>query len=120
MRPPFIHLAQKLRKNMTDAEGLLWQHLKNKQLYGLRFRRQHAIGFYIVDFICLSENLVVEIDVSQHAEEENKKYDKRRDKWLKGQGFAVLRFWNNEVLENIEGVCDEIIWTVLNATENDL
>jgi very-short-patch-repair endonuclease len=89
---------------MTDAEFELWKHLKNKQL-GVRFRRQSPIGNYIVDFVSFEAKLVIEVDGGQHAESTK---DGSRDKYLKSQGFRVLRFWNNEVLGNIEGVLDKI------------
>ena len=100
--------AKELRKNASDAENQLWYHLKGKKLGGLKFRRQQPIGRYIVDFVCLSRMLVVELDGGQHAEEENEKYDTKRTLWLEGEGYKVLRFWNNEVLENMEGVWDVI------------
>ncbi len=73
---------------------------------GLKFRRQQPIGSYIVDFVCFSKMLVIEVDGGQHAENEK---DKQRDAWLRGEGFKVLRFWNNEVLQNIEGVLETIL-----------
>ena len=98
--------ARGLRRNMTDAEQKLWRHLRHRQLAGHRFRRQCPIGPYIVDFVCLERRLVVEVDGGQHA---GSARDLRRDGWLGAQGFLVLRFWNNEVLEQIEGVCDMIL-----------
>jgi very-short-patch-repair endonuclease len=95
-------IAKKLRKESTHAERLLWRHLKTKQLEGYKFRRQEPIGNYIVDFVCYENRIVIEVDGSQHQTEKAK--DKKRDLWLKSQGFKVLRFWNNEVLNNLEGV----------------
>lgn len=92
---------------MTNAERHLWKHLRQRQLAGCRFRRQMPIGFYIVDFICLERRLIVEIDGSQHQEQQV--YDARRDEWLVEQGFRVLRFWNNEVLSHTEGVLMRIL-----------
>jgi very-short-patch-repair endonuclease len=97
-------IARKLRKNMTDAELKLWYHLRNKQM-GVKFRRQCPIGNYIVDFVSYEARLAVEVDGGQHSESES---DKARDGWIESQGFKVLRFWNNEVLGNIEGVLDMI------------
>lgn len=94
--------ARDLRKHMTDAETRLWQALRGKQLAGVKFRRQQAIGPYIVDFICLEAKLIVELDGGQHAEAVE--YDGRRDAWLASEGFCLLRFWDNEVMENLEGV----------------
>jgi very-short-patch-repair endonuclease len=92
--------AQGLRKTMTDAEYALWYYLRGEQL-GVKFRRQQPIGKYIVDFVCMDAKLVIEVDGGQHNESQ---YDKARDAFLRQEGFRVLRFWNNEVLENIEGV----------------
>jgi len=92
---------------MTDAERYLWKHLRQRQLAGHRFRRQMPIGSYIVDFVCLERRLIVEIDGGQHQEQQA--YDGRRDGWLVEQGFRVLRFWNNEVLSQTEGVLMRIL-----------
>lgn len=96
--------ARELRKTMTEAERVLWYKLRGKQL-GVKFRRQQPIGKYIVDFVSFEKKLVVEIDGGQHLE--NKK-DIARDEWFAGNGFKVLRFWNHEVLKNIEGVLEAI------------
>ena len=100
------HIAKNLRKNLTDAEKLLWRKLRAKQIEGLRFRRQQPIGNYIVDFVCFEKLVVLEVDGGQHAEAADQ--DRKRDEWLKNQGFTVLRFWNNQVLRNIAGVMQEI------------
>ena len=93
--------AIELRKELTPAERKLWSHIRNDQL-GVSFRRQHAIGKFIVDFICLEKNLIIELDGSHHLEQEE--YDNKRTKYLEEQGYQVIRFWNNEVTNNIEGV----------------
>jgi very-short-patch-repair endonuclease len=103
--------AKVLRKNFTDTERLLWKYLRAKQMHGCKFRRQEPIGNYIVDFVCQEKRIVIEVDGGQHSTDA--KRDNERDKWLKGQGYKVLRFWNNEVLTNIEGVL-EVIWNCLN------
>ena len=90
-----------LRKNQTEAEKLLWRQLRSKGLSGLKFRRQQPIGNYIVDFVCLDEMLIIEVDGGQHADDEK---DQKRDSWLQKEGFKVLRFWNNDVLGNLESV----------------
>jgi len=100
-------IAKKLREEMTEAEKLIWYHLKAKNFFGLKFRRQEPIGEYIVDFVCYSRKLIIEIDGGQHARE-TKIDDTKRDKWLKSQGFIVLRFWNNDVFRNLEGVFEGI------------
>jgi very-short-patch-repair endonuclease len=108
-----VGLARNLRKNQTDVEALLWRHLRHNQLEGLSFRRQHPIGRYIVDFVCLEQRLILEIDGGQHDIEREK--DEQRTKWLMAEGYKVLRFWNNEVLTNLEGVLESIL---LNALPN--
>ena len=100
-------IAKNLRKKSTDAERKLWAHLRAKRLEGYKFRRQEPIGNYVVDFVCFENRVVIEIDGSQHQIEKNK--DLKRDRWLKEQGFKVLRVWNNEVLMNIEGVLQVIM-----------
>jgi very-short-patch-repair endonuclease len=97
-----------LRKGATNAENRLWYHLRAKQLDGIKFRRQEPIGNYIVDFVAFESRLVIEIDGGQHADENGKDHDIQRDAWLKSQGFRVLRFWNNEVLQNLAGVLETI------------
>jgi very-short-patch-repair endonuclease len=99
-------IAKNLRKTSTIAERLLWRHLRAKQMDGHKFRRQEPIGNYVVDFVCFEKRIVIEVDGSQHQIEKDK--DRLRDKWLKKQGFKVLRFWNNDVLKNMEGVYEVI------------
>jgi very-short-patch-repair endonuclease len=99
-------VAKSLRKNFTDTERFLWRHLRAKQMKGCKFRRQEPIGSYIVDFVCHEEKIVIEVDGGQHSVEQKKDFE--RDKWLKEQGYTVLRFWNNEVLTNINGVLEVI------------
>jgi len=99
-----IQKARALRSNLTNAEKFLWQRLRLRQLDGRKFRRQRPVGPYIVDFVCLEVKLIIEVDGGQHSD--NKVYDGKRDHWLKSQGYRVLRFWNNEVLSNIEGVME--------------
>jgi very-short-patch-repair endonuclease len=99
--------ARQLRKKMTDAERKLWQNIRARQLLGFKFRRQEPIGRYIVDFVCYESKLIIELDGGQHLEKQAK-YDQVRDGWLRSQGFTVLRFWNFEVLENLDGVLESI------------
>jgi very-short-patch-repair endonuclease len=94
--------ARELRNTGTDAERLLWRHLRNSQLEGVKFRRQQPIETYIADFVSFDAMIVIELDGGQHAE--NEEYDEQRDFCLRRNGFTVLRFWNSEVFENIEGV----------------
>ena len=100
--------ARRLRSNGTDAERSLWRELRGLALQGTHFRRQMAIGPYIVDFACMPAKLVIEVDGSQHGFKKNMKSDEARTRWLEGEGFRVLRFWNNDVLRNIEGVMQAI------------
>jgi very-short-patch-repair endonuclease len=97
-----IERARDLRQNPTEAEKGLWSKLRLKQLDGHRFRRQVPIGPFVVDFCCLARRLIVEVDGGQHSSDAAK--DARRTEWLERQGFRVLRFWNNDVLGNIDGV----------------
>ncbi len=98
--------AKALRSNQTDAEGLLWHYLRDKQLGGFKFRRQQPIENYIVDFICFEKKLVIELDGGQHNEESAKKYDQKRTEFLEKNGYKVLRFWNDEIFKNMDGVLD--------------
>jgi very-short-patch-repair endonuclease len=94
--------AKRLRKNSTDAERALWNILRSRQLGGHKFRRQQPLGPFIVDFVCLDARMVVEIDGGQHNEEEDMAYGQRRSQWLEKAGFRVMRFWNHEVLNQLE------------------
>ncbi|MES9874965.1 MAG: endonuclease domain-containing protein [Candidatus Sedimenticola sp. 6PFRAG7] len=98
--------ARELRRNQTDAEQLLWRSLKSRQLKGYKFRRQFPVHPYIVDFACLSENLIVELDGGQHTEQLD--YDEKRTAFLESKGYRVIRFWNNEVLNQLPDVVEEI------------
>jgi len=106
MKSNFTDIARRLRKQSTNVEKLLWQRLKGRQLEGYKFRRQQPVGSYIVDFINFEKRIIIELDGGQHAIE--KDMDKKRDNWLKAEGYKVLRFWNNEIFENIEGVLEVI------------
>jgi very-short-patch-repair endonuclease len=99
--------VRRLRREQTKAESLLWQRLRGKRLKGAKFRRQHAIGNHIVDFCCLRHGLVIEVDGGQHAEDIEK--DAARTARLEAQGFKVIRFSNDDVLRNLEGVLTSIV-----------
>ncbi|MDR3490577.1 MAG: DUF559 domain-containing protein [Gammaproteobacteria bacterium] len=99
------HLRE-LRQNTTDAEKRLWYFLRAKRLKGYKFRRQHLIYPFIVDFICLEKKLIVELNGGQHAEQLD--YDMKRTHFLKGKGYVVMRFWNNEVMQETETVLNKI------------
>ena len=107
--------ARSLRKNQTDVEQLLWKHLRNRQLYNYKFRRQFPIEPYVVDFVCLELKLIIELDGGQHAFRIN--YDYQRSVFLEQRGFKVMRFWNNDVIENIESVLEAIHLAILEITE---
>jgi very-short-patch-repair endonuclease len=107
--------ARELRKNPTDAEKELWKHLRLRQIGGYKFRRQHPVGPYIVDFVCLKRRLIVEVDRGQHSQQVA--YDEERSMWLEGQGFQILRFWDNEVLTSVD-VVKEVIAEALNSGSN--
>ena len=99
--------AKSLRKNSTKAETLLWSRIRSRQLEGIKFRRQQPIENYIVDFVSFEERIIIELDGGQHADLKQK--DQRRDKRLTENGYTVLRFWNNDVLENIDAVLEIIL-----------
>lgn len=103
--PKTLDRAQRLRRELTGAEQALWKRLRNRQIRDAKFRRQQPIGPFIVDFVCQKRRLIVELDGSQHFGSDS---DKRRDAWLLSKGYRVLRFWNNEVSENIDGVLTAI------------
>ncbi|MDO8289616.1 MAG: DUF559 domain-containing protein [Parvibaculum sp.] len=97
-----------MRRNMTEAEFRLWLHLRNGAL-GFHFRRQHPLGPYITDFACLERRLIVEVDGGQHSLPTELAHDAKRTQWLNEAGFRVIRFWNNDVVNNIEGVVELIV-----------
>ena len=103
-----LKFAKQMRSNMTPEEVKLWSILRAKRFYGYKFKRQVLIGDYIVDFLCPEKSLIVELDGGQHNEPDEIEYDKQRTAYLNSQGYKVIRFWNNEVNQNIDGVCEEI------------
>jgi adenine-specific DNA-methyltransferase len=100
---------------MSDAEQVLWRLLRCRQISGLKFRRQHPFGDYILDFVCLENRLVIEVDGGQHGQRAG--YDENRTQKLQGAGFRVLRFWNNEVLRDRESVREKI-WLVVQELQS--
>lgn len=102
--------SKRLRNNQTDAEYELWQHLRMRQILGIRFRRQVILKHYIVDFVAKALKLIIEVDGSQHMK--NIIYDRKRTLTLNNLNYKVLRFWNNEVLEDIDAVMEIIYWEV--------
>jgi len=100
--------AREMRNNPTPAERALWRLLRSDRLAGLKFRRQYRLGNYIADFVCLWPRLIIEVDGSQHREE-TAAYDAARDAWLRAEGFKVIRFWNGDVMGNLDGVRARIL-----------
>ncbi len=110
--PKTKHQAIQLRKKSTPAERKLWSRIRDDQL-GVTFRRQHAIGKYIPDFVCIEKKLIIELDGSQHLEQ--REYDQERTKYLNALGYKVIRFWNKDVMKNLDGV----ILAILHAMEDE-
>jgi very-short-patch-repair endonuclease len=108
-----ITFARQLRKNSTDAERLIWSYLRSRSLEGIKFRRQQPFGPYIVDFISTEKKLVIELDGGQHSE--NRTLDEDRDQFIESEGYRIIRFWNNEALQNTEGVLERIRQEILKS-----
>lgn len=106
--------AKTLRFNQTNAEKILWYHLRSRRLAGIKFRRQQLIGNYIVDFVSFERKLVVELDGAAHKKEIQKINDKNRTKWLMQEGYKVLRFWNYDVLKRIDKILMKVERTARN------
>jgi len=106
--------AIELRKELTPAERKLWSRIRNDQS-GVNFRRQHAIGKYIPDFVCIEKKLIIELDGSQHLEQEE--YDQERTKYLESQGYKVIRFWNNDVMNRVDIVLRVILDTLIDVNQ---
>lgn len=109
--------AKTLRRQLTETEKTLWYHLRDRRMQGKKFRRQYPIGGYIADFICVECQLIVELDGGQHSEQTA--YDKKRALWLESQGYRVIRFWNNEVTQQLASVL-EMIAKVLVDRESEV
>jgi very-short-patch-repair endonuclease len=105
-----VSIARRLRRDQTDAERALWFRLRDRRLNGLKFRRQMPADRYVVDFCCESVRLIIELDGGQHAERAAE--DAERSKTLEAMGYLVLRFWNNDVLRNTDGVVESILDTL--------
>ena len=111
-------LARSLRKNQTDAERKLWRCLRARELCGFKFRRQYPIAPYIVDFICVEKQLIVEVDGGQHGT--MTELDNRRTEFLNARGYRVLRFWNNEVLQQLDAVLARILDSLMHPHPSPL
>jgi very-short-patch-repair endonuclease len=110
--PVYTERARDLRRNANEAEKRLWSFLRGGQLNGFKFRRQHAIGQYIGDFVCLPARLVVELDGDTHGTDERERRDARRTESIERAGYRVIRFWNDDVFNGTDGVI-EAIWNAV-------
>ena len=117
MHGTLLKRSRQLRREPTEAESRLWSYLRLKNLDGARFRRQHTIEGFIVDFCCIKKRLIVEVDGSQHAD--NVAYDDERTRILERQGFRVLRFWNGDVMQSIDGVLETIFQALSGSIPSD-
>jgi very-short-patch-repair endonuclease len=106
MAGKLTNIARMLRQRSTEAERVLWRKLRARQLEDCKFRRQQQVGSYIVDFINFEKGIIIELDGGQHAT--NRDRDEEREAWLRGEGFQIIRFWNNDVFQNLEGVLETI------------
>ena len=111
MNAQLLEFAKVMRSNGTNAESLMWQLLRNKRFMNLKFRRQHVIAPYIVDFFCHELGLVIELDGSQHGTDDAVEYDAERTKFLEALGLTVVRYWNHDVLGRTDVVLDDL-WNV--------
>lgn len=111
-----LKISRALRKNQTPWERKLWVHLRAHRFLSVQFKRQVSIGGYVVDFCCRGKRLIIELDGGQHNERVNEIKDQDRDQFLKSQGYKILRFWNNEVDQNLGGVLDKIRLEIFNPS----
>ena len=116
--PQLLEFAKTMRQNATDAENLMWQLLRNKCFMNLKFRRQHVIKPYIVDFYCHEIGLVIELDGSQHGTVDAIEYDAERTKFLEALGLKVVRYWNHEVLSQADFVLENL-WEICLKLKDD-
>ena len=111
------NLAKILRKQQTPQEKIIWNLVRNRKIQNIKFKRQYPIGNYIVDFAAPDIKLIIELDGGQHNEIQNIKYDEQRTIFLNSLGYRVIRFWDNEIDKNIEGVYEKIVKTISELTE---
>ena len=116
MKKDLTNIARGLRENATEAEKVLWQRLSRRQIEGFKFRRQQPIGQYVPDFVNFKKKLIIELDGGQHKIQKDE--DKKRDDWFEERGFKVLRFWNNDVFENLEGILEVVREKLLSPSPN--
>lgn len=100
--------AKRLRVNATTAEIILWRRLKRLETHGTHFRRQMPIGNFVADFACPAARLIIEVDGSQHGSEHGRARDKKRTQWLASEGYRVIRFWNSDITQNVDGVMESV------------
>lgn len=115
----FRERRRDLRRNQTEAEKILWSRLRNRFCLGLKFFRQYSVGAYIIDFYCSEYKFAIELDGGQHAEDDSKEYDRIRTDYMKSKGIEVVRFWNNDVMQNIDGVFEEITRRLTSKSQKD-
>ena len=104
----YLNLRRRLRSNMTGPETQLWSRLRARQLQGLKFRRQHGIGPYIVDFYCPEQSLVIEVDGDSHVDADQVVKDRQREQYLQSLGLRVIRYINDDILKNLDGVLEDL------------
>ena len=109
-----IDKARNLRREQTKAESVFWNAVRNRQFYDLKWRRQVPVGRYIADFLCESKKLIIELDGGQHATDDARRYDKKRSQILQQYGYRVIRFWNDGILNNLNGILDGILDSLAN------
>ena len=107
-QPDYLDIKRRLRSNMTGPEARLWSRLRARQLQGLKFRRQHGIGPYIVDFYCPEQSLVIEVDGDSHADADQVVKDKQREQYLQSLGLRVIRYINDDIVKNLGGILEDL------------
>jgi adenine-specific DNA-methyltransferase len=113
INPKFVELSRKLRKDQTPWEKKLWMHLKNRKFFGLKFKRQVVLGFYIYDFECFEKKIIIELDGSKHKQPEQIQKDQKKQEFAEGLGYKVLRYNNNDIHNNLNGVLENLRLTIL-------
>jgi len=111
--------AKRLRETTTAAEDLLWRRLRRFPISGTHFRRQAPIGPYVADFACMAARLIIEVDGSQHGRDDLRKRDEGRTRWLEAEGYRVIRFWNNDLTTNMDGVLEAIYAAIYGASSDE-
>jgi very-short-patch-repair endonuclease len=115
-----VDFARALRRDQTEVENMLWFKLRELQYDGIKFRRQHPLGNYVVDFVCIQHKLIIEVDGGQHNESKASAYDEERSAWLEKQGYRVLRFWDNDVLRSMDSVISQVLAMLVNVHPDPL